>query len=142
MKRLFLIPVCVFFAILIFGCCEHQTNKLSNAVITNVKTSDCLLSEQNNTFAKSMDSLTVQYSDHTLFITQFGLWIVCATDIINTSIQTSNDTIRVFESGRTDDDCVCKVNHAFQIENVPPGVYVLEIYYFNFLNYQQTYDLR
>lgn len=140
MKKLFFIPICIFFAILIFGCCEHQKDKLSNAVITHVKTSDCLSAEQ---LKEYKDSIMVQYFGNSLYIVQYNQWVECISPTINTSIQTINDTIRILEKREPfHTDCLCNVNHSFQVDNVPLGMYVLEIFFEGNLIHQKTYYLR
>ncbi len=132
------LPV-IFAAIL--SCNRDEDNKIE---VSDIEHSECLSHRNRNgeKDSSNQDSVSVHYSNGTLFITHYNLDVNCGFDRIKASAMLLSDTIVIneWEVCSAPADCVCEINDSFRINGVKPGRYTLVFRNWSAGEYSQTFN--
>ena len=116
MKKTVVIPIVgMFLAGLVFAVsCKKEKNDVSVADDTFTP---CTHHNADKGFYNP-DSVAVSYSNGTVTVTHYNLTVTCGFTTVGSRITKSNDTIRIWEYGDGNANCVCETNHTFSIHNI------------------------
>ena len=121
----------MFFA----GCEKEKKTETGNINVSNVSFTSCISHRVHN-----QDSIVVSTNNGTIYVTHYNLEVNCGFEKIDVNTQISGDTIIVTERGVPDNtaNCLCDVNNLFQLNNVPQGRYLLQL--FNEMNEKMVFE--
>ncbi|MBR0074084.1 MAG: hypothetical protein IJP95_09640 [Bacteroidales bacterium] len=117
MKKTVATPIVVIFLVgLIFAVsCKKEKN---DVYATNDTFTPCHSYNGTDKGLYNPDSVAVSYSNGTVTVTHYNLTVNCGFTTVGSRITKSNDTIRVWEYGDGNANCVCETDHTFRINNI------------------------
>ena len=98
---------------------DKNENKANELTVSDISFTPC----NHGSYDKgpyNPDSVAVSYSNGTVYVTHYNLWVNCGWQDIEVRCRQSHDTIFVKEIEVTpvQADCECETNNSFSINNV------------------------
>ena len=97
---------------------DKNEDKANELTVSDITFTPCHGSDEKGPY--NPDSVAVSYSNGTVYVTHYNLWVNCGWEDIEVRCRQSHDTIFVKEIEVTpvQADCECETDNSFSINNV------------------------